>query len=168
MPSSQRPLVNQRLYFARLHGDWLREKLDEQQHPRSVVEQALGESLVLHLVMVYRAYLKEIAEAYQLQTEALSARELSRQMTQQAVNSAECEELCALEDAGQWVAHLLGYFQHIGSDNTGSRVSAGRSSDLGIPVQVIDSQAINAKELLHIQQQLQALIDKQRACLEEW
>lgn len=165
MASAKRPLVNQRLYYARLHRDWLQEKLDEQQHPKAIVEQALGESLVMHLVMAYRVYLQEVAEAYQLDTDAERAQQLSEQMTIQGISSAECEELCALESGQEWLARLLKLYKGIGEAEEPVKNHPSASA---IQLQVVDSQTFNAPELLQLYHNLQALIDKQRGCLEEW
>ena len=50
MANAQRPVVNQRLYFSRLHIDWLSQQLANEEIAKSVLEQSLGESAVFHLI----------------------------------------------------------------------------------------------------------------------
>jgi hypothetical protein len=60
--ANHRSTVNQRLYFAQLHLQWLSRELQNGQLPAMLVEQALGESLLFNLQRIYPAYLLEVAQ----------------------------------------------------------------------------------------------------------
>ena len=166
MANSQRPVVNQRLYFCCLHLQWLQQQLAEQDVPKLVLEQSLGESTILHLAMAYRAYLTEIAIAYTSSTLSSfdNASALLEFLEAQGYESAEAKELQQLEQGG-WLAELLVRYHRLGNEIRAAKPAAVQS----IAVAELDSSgAISLDSLSHCFQQLGAVIDNQRARLEEW
>lgn len=167
MHNPERPQVNQRLYYVTLHLQSMQRLLDEQQVPRRVVEQAMGESVLLHLVMVYRCYLRELAVAYGID----GSRPETAMQLQQALNaadkhSAECEELMALEADGGWLCSMLDHYLALGAE---SQADAARSSpDAGIRFHSVDDNLLDIATLQSLYDQLHAVIENQRTRLEEW
>ena len=176
MANSQRPLVNQRLYFVRLHSDWLEAQRAAEQLPRAVVDQALGESLILHLVLAYQAYLNEVAEAYQLPaSNNIRAVALVEQLAARGQSSAEAEELRSLELSDSWLSQVLKHFENLGQGELSLAASPQASSN-SVNKQAVEligssnnqSQAIDITALNTAAQSLEALIERQRTCTEEW
>ena len=165
MTNAQRPIVNQRLYFCRLHLGYLCEQLDKQQTARAVLEQSLGESIVLHLMLAYRAYLQEIAAAYTIPvTEFATSQALITALSDHQQQSAEAMELSALERDG-WLCDLFARYQTLGAPASRSRSQSGS----GIAVtQIEQSDTLDASLCEYYFQSLSELIDSQRARLEEW
>ena len=122
----ERAAVNQRLYLCRLHIDWLDEALQAEQLPRHIVEQALGESTLLHLTLCYRSYLREISYAYLSHAvDVESAADLVAFLQQRQLSSGEANELAALEQSSSWLSEFLAAYSHLGS---GSPASTGTSN----------------------------------------
>ena len=166
MANAQRPIVNQRLYFCRLHLDWLSEQLAQQRIAKSVLQQCLGESVQFHLVLAYRAYLAEIAVAYNLSSiNFADASDLAADLSAQGLESAEAKELQQLESAG-WLSELLAYHRSIGPLQ--APVRQPRAS------QVISFADVSADGVLDLAccqsyyQSLNQIIENQRERLEEW
>ncbi|MFA7553614.1 MAG: DUF6586 family protein [Spongiibacteraceae bacterium] len=167
MNNDQRPVVNQRLYFCRLHLQWLSEQLQQQILPQGLLNQCLGESVLLHLVMAYRAYLVEIAAAYSIDTAPITdVQALIAKLEANGKESAEAKELLQLTLPGQWLSDLLEKYQAIGPVSV-----AINKPGLGqfIAVREIDSSpSINWDCLQSWLEQLNQVIANQRARLEEW
>ncbi len=167
MANAQRPVVNQRLYFCRLHIDWLAEQLSHQEIAKSVLEQSLGESALFHLIKTYQAYLAEIATAYSLALADFSdAKDLLEAMEQAEQYSAEALELRELESSPSWLNQLQAQYAAIGpihqvtNSAKNSQIVAFSSPDTGGTI------ALETIELYW--QQLSAVVENQRARLEEW
>ena len=167
MANTLRPIVNQRLYFASLHLGWLDEQLRRQQVAGNILEQALGESIVLHLVMAYRSYLRELAQSYQAVLPAPgSAVELAQFLAQAGTESAECHELAALEQRDSWLSKLLAQFHSLGDDNNQPDRQPQQSG--AIPLRVVAEDALSLESLTAAHGALRDLIEQQRMRLEEW
>ena len=167
MANAQRPVVNQRLYFCRLHIDWLTEQLAHQEVPKSVLEQSLGESTLFHLINTYQAYLAEIAVAYTLpMTDFHDASELIAAMHAADQQCAEANELRELELSDSWLSQLKQQYSAIGpvhrnvQSTKNSQIVAFSSADTSGTIDLACSK--------RYWQQLSALIENQRARLEEW
>ena len=167
MANEQRPIVNQRLYFCRLHLEYLAVELDRQQTPKVVVEQSLGESIVLHLVLAYRAYLREIAIAYAIPGAAYTtASDLIAALYQSCQQSAEAKELAALEQDG-WLCELLTRYCALGSVEAEAKDRPASASGITV-MQIDDKQPLDLALCRHYLQSLNELIENQRSRLEEW
>ena len=172
MASQLRPIVNQRLYFARLHCDWIAQEQDKQQLPKRVIEQSLGESVIFHLVMAYRAYLSEVGEAYlQPQRAYSSALELLQFFSEQKVESAQVSELALLEGRSEpdgWLRDLLAlHMQSVNSAHTLPAVAVNSRNTLAITL-TDQADELSLERGLHFHHCLSVLIETQRLCLEEW
>lgn len=167
MANLQRPLVNQRLYFCRLHLQWLEAQLSEQQLPRQLLERSLGESILLHLVLAYRAYLSEIAEAYAVKEQSfLNADELIAALAVAGFESAEAKELSLLESADRWLGRLL--MQFSGISRLDMSVKQNRSASVITSVEQHQEQDFSYLYLSDYFLYLSDLIENQRSRLEEW
>ena len=167
MANSQRPIVNQRLYFCRLHLQWLEQQLEGEEIPRRVLEQSLGESILFHLVVAYRAYLAEIATAYTASSSASfsDASELVAALEAQGYSSAEARELQQLEQGNSWLAELLSGYQTLGGVEQSVKSSAPQ---MITAFEVDASQKIDLDSASDYFQALNAVIENQRSRLEEW
>ncbi len=172
MANQLRPIVNQRLYFARLHCDWIAQEQKRQQLPKRVIEQSLGESVVMHLMLAYRAYLSELAEAYSHPQQAYtSAVELMASLADKAVESGEVSELACLERDGEgknWLNSLFTLYQQ-STDDPQRLPSVTTKAVNTIAVAVGHQQnELNLDTCVHLYDCLSAVVENQRLCLEEW
>lgn len=159
--------VNQRLYFSQLHLQWMQRAIDEQQIPRHIVDQAMGESVVLHLMTTYRYYLSELAQAYGLSGESPgSAAQCATILAAAGKTSAECEELIALEEADSWLASLAQLYGRL--DSVEGHVASAQAPQASLRVHSVDDTPLALAPLIAIYEALKALIDNQRTRLEEW
>jgi hypothetical protein len=172
MANQLRPIVNQRLYFARLHCDWIAQEQERQQLPKRVVEQSLGESVIFHLMLTYKAYLSELGEAYsQPQRCYCSAVELVACLAEQGAESGEAAELAALEQGGEssnWLSDLFTLYQQAtNSAQFLPAVAINPVNTIAVEVgQQVDG--LSLKNCIYLHDCLSALIENQRLCLEEW
>lgn len=167
MANAQRPVVNQRLYFVRLHIEWLAEQLANQQIAKSVLEQSLTESALFHLIKTYQAYLAEIATAYTVPlTNFHDARDLLVAIEAGQQHSAEALELRELESSDSWLNKLQRQYKAIGPvHRTGIR---SKNSEI-VAFSTPESDGTSDLEAIkQYWQQLSTLIESQRARLEEW
>ena len=170
-----RSVVNQRLYFARLHCDWLRHELARQELPKRVAEQSLGQSVVFHLVCAYRAYLSEIAEAYSQPAGAYhSAGQLVEQMARQNLDCGEALELNTMEfaentESTAWLRDLLAHFQRV-LDNpaTLSSSSLSQPKQAIVVTQLESDDDLTQKRCQYFYESLLHIIESQRLRLQEW
>jgi Family of unknown function (DUF6586) len=172
MSVPQRAIVNQRLYFCRLHLDCLEQQLSQQVVPKHVLEQSLGESFLFHLVMTYRAYLAEIAEACSVSSSDLeagltSAEHLLDLLRDNKTYCAAAEELSALESTASWLSSLLVAF-HLSA--TGALQTPPVAASTGIAVKQIesDTDTVGLRAGRNLLRLLGELIENQRLQLEEW
>jgi len=167
MANAQRPVVNQRLYFSRLHIDWLSQQLANEEIAKSVLEQSLGESAVFHLIKTYQAYLAEIATAYTIPLADFSdAKELLGAMEAAEQHSAEALELHELESSASWLKQLQSHYQAIGPINR--VVSRPKNNQIVAFSSPESNSTIELETIKRYWQQLSAVIENQRARLEEW
>lgn len=162
MANQQRPIVNQRLYFSRLHLQWLQRELAGGELAAATVEQALGESLLFHLYRCYQAYLLELAESYGLYPASIdNATSFMALLDAQGKSSAEANELCALESSNSWLAAMLA--------SATSAVLPGNSPATNATIAVVQVGAVGFCECgQKYLDKLSALIENQRGQLEEW
>ncbi len=170
MDNSQRPLVNERLYYCRLHLDYLAAELLRQDTPKAILENAIGDSILFHLMLCYRAYLSEIAESYALPaSDFSSARVLVEGLRAAEQESAEANELLSLEASGSWLSAL---FQHYRSIMSGKPATSSPQVPSESPIiyaaQQDEADHLGLKEYEGVFHALTELISRQRTCLEEW
>jgi hypothetical protein len=164
MSNAQTAQVNQRLYFARLHLQWLQQALDQQQVAAKVVEQSLSESCLMHLVLAYRAYLAELAEAYSLSGASFDdAEALIEALAGIHKESAEAREIQLLEEGG-WLGEMCQRYTQLGA----SSMAAIATTNAGVIPVLQVSQQLNAESCQHYLESLQKLVESHRSQLEEW
>lgn len=163
MSNQQRAVVNQRLYFCQLHLGWLEAQLLKQDIPLRVVEQSLGESMLFHLVLCYRAYLSEVATAYGYPVDNLThAGQLIDHLSVQQLRSGEAIELSGLELSDSWLSALLSQYEQLGPVNLALSSTDIKTISVS-PVLELDSNVLrNYFNLLN------EVIENQRTRLEEW
>ena len=165
MDNTKRALVNQRLYFCRLHLKWMQEALEKKDIPGNVVEQSLAESVLFHLVQAYRLYLAEIATAYNSPCETLnSISELNELLSKQQQASAEAHEI-AQQEASGWLATLLSAYEAIPAAAASPKPGAVPQQ---IPVTQLQTSVLNYEQCKILLQSMESLIENQRSRLEEW
>jgi hypothetical protein len=165
MANQQRALVNQRLYFCRLHLSWMQQALEQADVPAHVIEQSLAESVIFHLVTAYRLYLAEVATAYSCPCESLdNTQALMDLLALQQRESAEAREMQQLEQGG-WLQELITAFHAI---LDGRSQSPGKKPAQGIPVLQVAQQALDYDRCEAFLESFHKLIENQRSRLEEW
>jgi len=165
MENPQRPLVNQRLYFCRLHLKWMEQALEAGEITRHIVEQSFSESVLFHLVMAYRVYLAEIATAYGSACDHLDdVTALQQLLAQQQLESAEASEIAELQESG-WLQHLLFAYESI--PTMGSQAQSSLKPEV-IPVTQLQQPVIGLDQYKSLLESLEKLIENQRNRLEEW
>lgn len=165
MENPQRPLVNQRLYYCRLHVKWMEQALEKGEIARNVIEQSFSESVLFHLVKTYQCYLAEIATAYGAPCEYLGdVMALEQLLSQQQLESAEAREIAELASSG-WLGELLETYQAIPA-----AVSATKSSfsPQAIPAVQVQQSSAGLERSRFLLESMEKLIENQRDRLEEW
>ena len=127
-------------------------------------------------MLAYRAYLTEIAVAYNLPGDKfLTALELSQRLTLDNRHSAEVSELLNLEEKPSWISSLTDIYRSLGdmdiSDTvkTHSNVSLSSPNSLGIPVTQLNTTAeLSIETCRGWFNSLSQVIESQRDRLEEW
>lgn len=165
MSNSQRAMVNERLYFCRIHLDSLRSEIEREQVVRLTLESAFSESVLLHLRRAYQAYLSEIAEAYGVSgTRFTGAAHLIAALGSGSGSSAEAQECLNLETDSSWLAEIL--------DVENSAPHAPPQVQQQKPAHnLLTSSAgstLGLDELQSYFNNLSALVESQRQRLEEW
>lgn len=175
MANEQSSIVNQRLYFCGIHLDCLSSALKAQKTPKVVVQQSLGESIVLHLMLTYRAYLQEIALAYNVSNATTqqsfdTSSELVEFLSGQDCQSAEAQELLMLEDNDSWLTQLLLKYHQLGNSQFASmsRARTGQPDQQFTLAQIDNEQSLDLETCEYYFHQLKAVIENQRTRLEEW
>ncbi len=168
MTNPQRASVNQRLYFCRLHLDMLQNELKSEQIPKHILEQSLGESILLHLVLTYRAYLREICYAYTSRTGQFNnVHSLEVFISAQGQRSAEVEELLNLENGSSWLSKLLWEFENLESEES-AVAKPSKVNLISIRVEDEADQLLSFDALHATYQHLATIIENQRSTMEEW
>ena len=163
--ADHRSTVNQRLYFCQLHLQWLKQELESGQLPAMTVEQALGESLMLHLQRSYQAYLLEVAESYGLYpANIVDAAGFKSLLDSQGKSSAEVNELYALESSDSWLSDMLSAATNV--------LLTGNTTPAKATIALIQVDLASDTNLCESGQQyldkLTTLIESQRGQLQEW
>lgn len=168
MANTYRSLVNQRLYFCSLHIEWLNDQIAHQKIAKSVAEQALGESIVFHLIQAYQNYLSEIASSYSIEVDGLqNAEQLVDLLTTNKQSSAEAQELLACEAEGSWLGELIQQYRTIGPIQS-PKIKPLRSSTMISALEVDTTLDFNVERLTDYFKNLTGIVENQRSRLEEW
>ena len=172
MANPYRSLVNQRLYFCSLHIEWLGDQIADQAIARAVAEQALGESIVFHLIQAYQCYLSEIASSYSIDADNLqTAEQLVGLLAGNKQSSAEAQELLACEAPESWLGKLIQQHHMLGSVQMSNQTPNTKRSLPSAMISAVEVDATLDFSLERLQtylKNLKAIIENQRSRLEEW
>ena len=161
--------VNQKLYFARLHIELLQQEHAKHSHPRHVLDESIGESIVFHLVGAYRAYLQELAANYSVKAAGIdSLQALLLRFDEANLIAAELNELKVLEESESWLSSLMHSYSEVwGVKESGG---AGQSSlNAGIALrEVAPQEMVDLATTAQWYEDLLALIDRGREAMLEW
>lgn len=166
--------TNQKLNFARIHLDALRNGCESTGWNKHILIESYNESVLFHLASAYDAFLHEIAERYSLDVSHIdSYRTLADDMEKSGQECPELAELSGLEaDAGSWLHKMLHAYE-----------ACWRATDKAVPVTSVSSVSeihvaqINpshtdegqvVEEYQHWLDTLRELIDRQRTGMQEW
>lgn len=165
MENPQRPLVNQRLYYCRLHIKWMEQALEKGEITRNVIEQSLSESVLFHLVKTYQCYLAEIATAYGSPCDCLGdVTSLDQLLSQQQLESAEAREISELEASG-WLRELLEAYKAIPTATSATKSPLNPQT---IPTIQVQQSSAGLEQSRFLLESMEGLIENQRDRLEEW
>lgn len=166
--------TNQKISFARIHLERLKQAQEETSWNKHALIESYNESILFHLASAYDAFLREVAERYNLDTEHFNGFDsLQALLDQTGVESPELRELETLShDQTSWLHKLLGAYAACwrGSDKQGSVSQTQSLSEIHV-VQVnpdhAEDQQIIAEYATWLDA-LSALINRQREGMQEW
>ncbi|MBY4676931.1 DUF6586 family protein [Marinobacterium arenosum] len=167
--------TNQKLNFARIHLDALREACDSTGWSKHALMESYNESVLFHLASGYAAFLREIAERYGFATDHISGyRALEADVEASGQECPELRELRVLEEnQASWLHLMLQAYEACwrASDRAVSAEPAATSASEIHVVQVNpsynDEQAI-VQEYQSWLNELRELVDRLRAGMQEW
>lgn len=166
--------TNQKLAFARLHIDALKEAHQSTGWSKHALIESYNESVLFHMASAYDAFLREIAEVYSFDTEHLDGyRSLAIQFEQSGLEGPEVAELGALEqDHTSWLHKLIAAYEACwhGSNQKKKVTETSSVSEIHV-LQVNPDHAEDADVLAEYQSwfdQMSALIDRLRNGMQEW
>jgi hypothetical protein len=156
---SARSLANQKLYHAALHQRMLEAELAKQDVAASVLLEAVGPSIQLHLRQAYGWFLLELAEVTELPpAPPLCVAQLCSQFDVGEPLRGELVELQNLEQRHGWLAELL-------TDRPLSPSVSARAAPAGLGVMQSDW---SQEELQAWYEALAGLIERMSDSLDEW
>ena len=162
MNKQQRAATNERLYCCRLLLDWYRQQVDSQVLSLRILEMACGESLRLHIMAAYSAYLVELSVTYNGPQEVFNN---ATQLNKTPIHCAELNELLVLEADDTWLSRLL-------CSKTSELVSPTSFPAGGGDISLLQSGSLQSSlsidELQLCYHSLKKLIDTHRSHSEEW
>ncbi len=166
--------TNQKLNFVRIHLDKLRQAQDDTSWNKHALIESYNESVLFHLASAYDAFLRELAERYSVDTEALTGyRSLAAEMEATGVESPELKQLSMLEgDDTSWLHKMMAAYEACwhGSDKQQSVTETSSVSEIHV-LQVNPDHAEDAEIISEYQawfDDLSGLIDRLREGMQEW
>lgn len=166
--------TNQKLSFARIHLEQLKQAQDDTSWNKHALIESFNESVLFHLASAYDAFLREIAELYKVDTESLEGyRSLAFEMEKTGVESPEVKQLSMLEaDNTGWLHKLLAAYEACwhGSDRRQAVTETSSVSEIHV-VQVNPDHAED-KEIIREYDEwfesLSELVNRLREGMQEW
>ena len=164
--------TNQKLNFARLHLEQLKQAEEGAGWSKHALVESFNESVLFHLTGAYKSYLKELCELYRLDPEAVvSFDDLQIQLENQGVEAPEVKELALLRKGDSWLSQLkLAYracWMAESREQSGARAS---QSEIHV-VQVNPDYADEGQVIEQLAQWLndfRSLVERQRETMKEW
>ncbi len=166
--------TNQKLLFAKLHLDHLKQAEQGSGWSKHAQIESFEESILFHLVSAYSAYLREIAGVYYLQPEKISTRdELQQQLDDKGMEAPEAKELGQLAGADSWLSQLLAAYRACWAAQEREQAAKTEHASLS-EIQVVQVNPDHSSDKEVIEQlegwvnSLRELIERQREGLKEW
>lgn len=166
--------TNQKLLFAKLHLDCLKQAEQASGWSKHAQIESFEESVLFHMVSAYSAYLREIAEVYRLEPEKISTRdELLTQMEVKGLEAPEANELSQLAGSDSWLSQLLAAYRACWMAQERDQATHSGHASLS-EIQVVQINPDHAADLDVIAQlenwlnSMRELVDRQREGLKEW
>jgi len=166
--------TNQKLNFARIHLDALREGCQSTGWSKHILIESYNESVLFHLASAYGAFLREIAERYGLDVSHIDGyRALAEDMEGSGQECPELNELSSLEsDEGSWVHKMLRAYEACWRASDKAEPVNAASSVSEIHVAQINPAHTDEQDIVNEYQAwldaLRDLIDRQRTGMQEW
>ncbi len=166
--------TNQKLNFARIHLDALRGGCQSTGWNKHILIESYNESVLFHLASAYGAFLREIAERYQLDVSHIDGyRTLADDLENSGQECPELKELSVLEaEQGSWLHKMIHAYEACwrATDKAAPVNAASSLSEIHV-AQVnpdhTDESAI-VEEYQGWLDALRDLIDRQRTGMQEW
>jgi len=166
--------TNQKLNFARIHLDALRDGCQSNGWNKHILIESYNESVLFHLASAYDAFLHEIAERYNLDTSHITSyRTLAEDMELSGQECPELAELSVLEaDNSSWLHKMVRAYEACwrATDRSAPVSAASSVSEIHVaqvnPAHTDESEIL--KEYQHWFDALRDLIDRQRSGMQEW
>ena len=166
--------TNQKLSFTRIHLDRLKQAQDDTSWNKHALIESYNESVLFHMTSAYDAFLREIAEAYSVDTESLDGyRSLAAELEVTGVESPELKQLAQLEvDDTGWLHKLMAAYEACwhGADKQSSITETNSVSEIHVlqvnPDHAEDEAIISEYENWFLA--LSELIDSLREGMQEW
>lgn len=166
--------TNQKLSFARIHIEQLKQVQDDTSWNKHSLIESFNESVLFHLTSAYDAFLREIAELYKVDTESLSGyRSLAAELDETGVESPEISQLSALEaDETGWLHKMMAAYEACwhGSDKRTAVTETSSVSEIHV-LQVNPDHAEDGAIIREYEAWLEALselINRLREGMQEW
>lgn len=163
--ASPAAFVNQRLHSCKILLGHYQQAVAEEELPLTGLEDCYGVALQLQLLRLYQAYLKELAEQYQISVPPnkgqMSAIELKATMAEQGNHSIEISELADLELQPGWLAKLITANQYTAFGGRSAVKRMAARSDIAIQ-QVSDDNALELAFCHDCYAHLYSIINRQR------
>ncbi len=166
--------TNQKLNFTRIHLEQLKQAQVDTSWNKHALIESYNESVLFHLTSAYDAFLREIAEAYSVDTEALDGyRSLAVKMEATGVESPELKQLSQLENNDEgWLHKMMAAYEACwhGSDKQEQIDETNSVSEIHV-LQVNPDHAEDKAIIAEYEtwfNALSALIDSLREGMQEW
>lgn len=166
--------TNQKLNFARLHIKALVQAQEASQWSKHARIESYHESILFFMASGYASLLREIAENYALNVEAITRfSDLQEQLEQTGQESPEAVELEQLEKNEQaWLCKMLSAYDACWSASNGSTQQVGEVSLSEIHVLQINPDHAEDQDMLAEfnlwLDEFRHLIERLRANMQEW
>lgn len=166
--------TNQKLSFARIHLDRLKQAQEDTSWNKHALIESYNESVLFHMTSAYDAFLREIAETYSVDTESLKGyRSLAAELEVTGVESPELKQLTQLEenDTG-WLHKMMAAYEACwhGADKQAVKNETNSVSEIHV-VQVNPDHAEDGAIISEFENwflSLSKLIDSLREGMQEW
>jgi len=166
--------TNQKLNFARIHLEALKEAQSSTGWSKHALIESYNESVLFHLASAYDSFLREIAELYRIDTETfVGYRALIQQFEASGFEGAELNELAQLErDDTCWLHKMLAAYEACwhGTDKRSAVTETSSVSEIHV-VQVNPDHAEDGQIIIEYERwldEMRTLIERLRTGMQEW